>query len=66
MGYLGSKLEGEFLLGAEISVADCYLFVMLLWAQKFGLAAPGNLTAFRDRMLERPAVRLAMKHEGLI
>ena len=41
-------------------------FVMLIWAQKNGLEAPGKLAMFRDRMMERPAVREAMMHEGLI
>ncbi len=66
MGYLAETMKGDFLFGADVSVADCYLFVMLLWAQKNGLEAPGKLAAFRDRMMERPAVRKAMTHEGLI
>ena len=66
MGYLAATMKGDFLFGADVSVADCYLFVMLLWAQKNGLEAPGKLATFRDRMLERPAVRKAMTHEGLI
>ena len=66
MGYLAETMKGDFLFGADVGVADCYLFVMLLWAQKNGLEAPGKLATFRNRMLERPAVRKAMKHEGLI
>ena len=66
VGYLAETMKGDFLFGANVSVADCYLFVMLLWAQKNDLEAPGNLATFRDRMLERPAVRKAMTHEGLI
>ena len=59
-------MKSNFLFGDEISVADCYLFVMLLWAKKFGVEAPGNLNAFRGRMMERPAVQKAMAHEGLV
>ena len=66
MGYLADKMGGDFLFGANISVADCYLFVMLLWAQKNGLDVPAKLVAFRDRMTTLPAVRKAMTHEGLI
>ena len=66
MAYLAETMQGDFLFGSDLSVADCYLFVMLLWAQKNGLEAPGKLATFRDRMMERPAVRKAMMHEGLI
>jgi glutathione S-transferase len=59
-------MQCDFLFGPNVSVADCYLFVMLLWAQKNGLEAPGKLATFRDRMMDRPAARKAMTHEGLI
>lgn len=65
LGYLGDRMQGDFLFGASISVADAYLFVMLLWSDKMGVEVPPNLAAFRDRMKERPAVRKAMTHEGL-
>ncbi len=66
MGYLADTMKGDFLFGADISVADCYLFVMLLWAQKNAIEAPAALVALRDRMMGLPAVHKAMKHEGLI
>ena len=66
MGYLAETMQGDFLFGSDVSVADCYLFVMLLWAQKNGLEAPAKLAALRGRMMERPAVHKAMTHEGLI
>lgn len=66
MGYLAETLQGDFLFGSDVSVADCYLFVMLLWAQRNDLQMPDKLVAFRDRFMERPAVRTAMTHEGLI
>jgi glutathione S-transferase len=59
-------MKGDYLFGADLSVADCYLFVMLLWAQKNAIEAPARLVAFRDRMMGLPAVQKAMKHEGLI
>lgn len=65
MGYLAETMQDDFLFGPDVSVADCYLFVMLLWAQKNDLQAPAKLTAFRNRMMQRPAVQKAMKHEGL-
>ena len=65
LGYLAERMQGDFLFGADVSVADAYLFVMLLWAKKNSLDVPDKLAAFRDRMMERPAVQKAMKHEGL-
>lgn len=66
MGYLAETMRGPFLFGDDLSVADAYLFVMLLWARRNGLDVPEKLAALRERMMERPAVKTAMKHEGLI
>ena len=66
MTYLSGIMQGKFLFGDQVGVADFYLFVMLLWAQKFGLETPGQLNAFRDRMTKLPSVQKAMAHEGLI
>lgn len=57
--------DRDWLVGEEPTVADNYLFVTLLWARKFGIELPEKLTAFRDRNLEREAVKEAMKREGL-
>ncbi|THD55526.1 glutathione transferase GstA [Phenylobacterium sp.] len=64
-GYLAERLKGDYLFGAQFTVADAYLFVMCLWAQKNGLSLPEPLLAFVARMKARPAVRLALEHEGL-
>jgi glutathione S-transferase len=64
--YLSDTMVGDYLFGPDISVADCYLFVMLLWAQKMGVETPPYLEEFRNRMRGRPAVVKAMTHEGLI
>ncbi len=66
MTQLADTTQDDFLFGSGISVADCYLFVMLLWAQKMDLKVPAKLETFRERMLARPAVKTAMTHEGLI
>lgn len=66
MGYLAERIEGDYLTGAHPSVADFYLFVMLLWAEKFGLDAPAPLAALRDRLKALESVRTAMRHERLI
>ena len=62
---IGSMLKGDYLFGDEASVADAYLFTMLLWANKVGLEVPQGLADFAQRMRTRPAVQLALKHEGL-
>jgi len=66
LGYLADAMKGDYLFGPTISVADCYLFVMLLWAKKFAVEPPAPLVAFRERMMAVPSVQKAMKHEGLV
>jgi glutathione S-transferase len=63
--FLSKSLVGDYLFGESLTVADCYLFVMLLWAESFGLDAPKPLITFRERMRARPAVRVALASEGL-
>ncbi len=65
MGYVADTMKGDYLFGSTVSVADFYLFVMLLWAKKFGVEPPAPLVAFRERMMTLPSVQKAMKHEGL-
>jgi glutathione S-transferase len=62
---IATMMKGDYLFGDEASVADAYLFTMLLWAQKVGLDVPQRLADFAQRMRTRPAVKLALKHEGL-
>lgn len=63
---IGDGLKTDYLFGDRLSVADCYLFVMLLWAARFQVPVPASLAAFRNRMGARPAVRTAMADEGLV
>ncbi|MEL7691096.1 glutathione binding-like protein [Citromicrobium bathyomarinum] len=55
----------EWLVGDAPSVADNYLFVTLLWADKFGVDLPQSLVSYRERHLQREAVKKAMADEGL-
>ena len=57
--------KGDFLFGSAVSVADFYLFVMLLWAKKFEIEVPSELSTYRDRMMLLPSAQKAMQHEGL-
>ncbi|RAZ93084.1 glutathione S-transferase [Mesorhizobium hawassense] len=59
-------LETDYLFGDRLSVADCYLYVMLLWAARFQVPVPASLEALRNRMDARSAVRIAMADEGLV
>ena len=72
---LGKKLnlidrqlgDGPFLFGEDLTLPDPYLFVITGWAEKFmGLDRWPNLRAFRQRMMERPAVRQVLQLEGLL
>lgn len=64
-GWIAGQIRGDFLFGDAISVADCYLFTMLFWAERNRLEVGPELTQFRERMKQRPAVTLALAHEGL-
>ncbi|RYG35655.1 MAG: hypothetical protein EON93_06260, partial [Burkholderiales bacterium] len=57
--------KGVYLFGDEPSVADFYLFVLLLWAARFEVPVTPTLQAMRTRMQTRPAVQAAMRDEGL-
>lgn len=66
LAWLAATFQGDYLFGDEPSAADFYLFVMLLWAGRQGIATPDPLPAFRERMMARPAVQAAMQAEGLL
>ncbi|PBB27887.1 MULTISPECIES: glutathione binding-like protein [unclassified Mesorhizobium] len=63
---IGDGLKTDYLFGDRLNVADCYLYVMLLWAARFEVPVPASLAALRNRMDARPAVRIAMRDEGLV
>ena len=65
LSYLAERMEGDFLFADGFTVADCYLFVMLMWATKNGIDPPEPLPAYFDRVKARDSVQKAMKHEGL-
>jgi glutathione S-transferase len=66
MKFLADTMRGDYLFGDRPTVADFYLFVMLLWADKFEIDVPAELVALRNRLEARPAVQAALKAEGLI
>jgi glutathione S-transferase len=59
--------DGPFLMGENLTIADPYLFVMTRWTDRvFGLANWPNLSAYHERMLQRPSVRNVLQFEGLL
>ena len=63
------QLTGRpYIFGDNFTVADAYLFTVSNWAGavKLDLSAFPNLRAFQERVAARPAVKAAMKEEGLI
>jgi glutathione S-transferase len=61
--FAATQMRGDYLFGDELSAADCFLFVMLRWAEKFGVAVPDTLLRFQWRMAQRPAVEDAIRRE---
>ena len=68
--YLETQLAGrDYLMGKHFTVADGYLFTMLMWAidrLSFDLSAMPNLLAYKARVAARPKVKEALTREGLL
>jgi glutathione S-transferase len=67
--WLSKQLEGrEYLVGNRFTVADGYLFTVLGWIPFVGMKLEDwpVLKAYRERIATRPAVREALKAEGLV
>jgi glutathione S-transferase len=66
MAFIDGQLGGrDHIIGDELTIADCYLFVMLTWCRKSEIALPAGLIQYFDVMEQRPAVVEAMTKEGL-
>ena len=68
LDYIDQRLgDGPFLFGDQLTLPDAYLFVITGWTEKMiGIERWPNLKAFRDRMMQRPAVRNVLRFEGLL
>jgi glutathione S-transferase len=68
--YLETRLAGrDYLMGKDFTVADGYLFTMVMWATDrlgFDFSALPNLTAYKARVAARPKVKEALTKEGLL
>lgn len=68
VGWLDGQVTGRrYLLGETFTVADAYLFTVLSWSGLVGLdLAPWPaLTAYLERVRNRPRVQAALRAEGL-
>lgn len=67
-GHVARSLDGrDYLMGERFTVADAYLFTVLNWCGLAGidLAPWPVLQAYQGRVAARPAVRQALRAEGL-
>lgn len=67
--YLDQHLAGRsFLLGDGFTAADAYLFTVANWANilKVDLSPYPHLRTYLQRISSRPAVRAALREEGLL
>jgi glutathione S-transferase len=66
MSFIDGQLGGrDYIVGDELSIADCYLFVMLLWCRRHDITLPAGLLDYCHRISLLPAVIKAMTKEGL-
>ncbi|HMT02983.1 MAG TPA: glutathione transferase GstA [Burkholderiales bacterium] len=59
----------DYLLGANFTLPDIYLFVMIIWLKnKFpnDIEQWSNLNSFFDRLIKREAFKKALNEEGLL
>jgi glutathione S-transferase len=68
LDHVEKEFAGPFLMGDDMTLGDPYLFVITGWAEKMlgGLDRWPKLAEFRKTMMERKAVRAALKMEGLL
>ena len=67
--WVNTQLEGrDYLLGAQFTAADAYLFTVASWGKHVGvdITPLKHLSTFVARVAARPAVQEALKAEGLL
>jgi glutathione S-transferase len=68
LAWVDGELAGkDYLLGADFTVADAYLYTVAGWTKfvKIDISGYQNLLAYLQRVSARPAVQAALKAEGL-
>jgi glutathione S-transferase len=66
--FLDSHMAKPYLMGAQYTVADSYLYTILRWTglHKIELGTWPDIGAFMERVTARPASQVALKEEGLL
>lgn len=64
LDFMKSKMKGDYIFG-EMTVADCYLFTMLTWANGPNVAVKNGLDTYFAKVKARPAVQKTLQAEGL-
>jgi glutathione S-transferase len=65
---ISARLGSPWALGERYSIVDAYLLPFYRWGVRIGLDMEGDApkwSEWKDRMIERPAVRRALDAEGL-
>ncbi|MES2769835.1 MAG: glutathione transferase GstA [Bdellovibrionota bacterium] len=66
--YLAERINGKtFLMGAQFTVADAYLFTVVRWSESVGmdLTKWPKIMGYFETIQNRPAVQNALKHDGI-
>lgn len=69
LNYIEQQMAGrDYLMGAQFTVADAYLFTVLGWCGYVGMSLDDwpTVKAYLARVGERPAVQQALRDEGLV
>jgi glutathione S-transferase len=66
MAFVDSQLgKRDYIVGDALTIADCYLFVMVIWCRKHDIKLPPGLVEYCHRIDLLPPVVAAMTEEGL-
>ncbi|SDK41520.1 glutathione transferase GstA [Microbulbifer yueqingensis] len=66
--YVEERLQHDYLLGDDFTVADAYLFTIANWLdrQDMDTSSWPRLQEFQERVRQRPGARKALREEGLL
>ncbi|STX51401.1 glutathione S-transferase [Legionella busanensis] len=67
LSFVNQHMQQPYLMGNHFTIADAYLFVMLLWAKKFqlNLSEWPNLEQFAKELNQRASIKKSLQEEGI-
>ncbi|WP_131781613.1 glutathione transferase GstA [Legionella gresilensis] len=67
LSFINQHMQQPYLMGSQFTIADAYLFVMLLWAKKFqlNLSEWPYLEHFAKELSQRDSVKKSLQEEGI-